>query len=330
MNQVSGSAGEVAPHSQSFVRESVAFDADGTTLRGWVYRPLTLDEDDAPLIVMAHGYGSLKEGLTPLAETFAAHGFACLVYDHPNLGESDGSPRQQIDPWAQVRGYRHAITCASDLAGIDPQRIGIWGTSFAGAHVLVVAAVDARVRAVVSQVPLTHPWERFERGLHGDLATLFEELSADRLGRANGKPPRRIKLVTDSESEAAVFHVAESDLPPVALPRPEAWINETTLASVDMLLEYAPISFAKRISPTPLLMIVTDNDRTAPTDLALEFYDQAREPKRLVILPGAHHDVYGPQFGPSTDATLEWFREHLSRPAEPIDCKIGSEGHNER
>jgi len=142
-------------HSQSFVRESVAFDADGTTLRGWVYRPLTLDEDDAPLIVMAHGYGSLKEGLTPLAETFAAHGFACLVYDHPNLGESDGSPRQQIDPWAQVRGYRHAITCASDLAGIDPQRIGIWGTSFAGAHVLVVAAVDARVRAVVSQVPLT-------------------------------------------------------------------------------------------------------------------------------------------------------------------------------
>lgn len=47
----------------------------------------------------------------------------------------------------------------SDLSGvIDPSRVALWGTSFAGGHVLNVAATDVvpenagSIRAVVSQV----------------------------------------------------------------------------------------------------------------------------------------------------------------------------------
>jgi uncharacterized protein len=128
----------------------VEFDADGTTLRGWLYRP-PHRAAAAPAVVMAHGYNCIKElYLDRYAAAVAGH--VVLAYDHRNFGESDGEPRQELDPWMQVRDYRNAITFVQTLDGVDPERIGIWGTSYAGGHVLVVAAVDRRVRCVVAQV----------------------------------------------------------------------------------------------------------------------------------------------------------------------------------
>ena len=48
-------------------------------------------------------------------------------------------PCQEIDPWAQVRDYRHAITYAGTLPETDASRIGVWGSSYSGGHVPVVA-----------------------------------------------------------------------------------------------------------------------------------------------------------------------------------------------
>lgn len=90
------------------MRTDIVFDANGTTLRGWLYLP---QKGKAPfrLIVMTHGWGAVKEMyLDHYAEVFVDAGFATLVYDHRNFGASDGLPRQEIDPWAQLRDYRHA------------------------------------------------------------------------------------------------------------------------------------------------------------------------------------------------------------------------------
>ena len=75
------------------------------------------------------------------------------MFDNRNFGASDGQPRQEIDPWQQVRDYRDAITFAETLDATDPDRIGIWGSSYSGGHVLVVGAIDRRVKCVVAQVP---------------------------------------------------------------------------------------------------------------------------------------------------------------------------------
>jgi hypothetical protein len=53
---------------------------------------------------------------------------------------------------------RNAITWLSEQPGIDPQRIALWGTSFAGGHVLRVASHDPRVAAAVAQVPAVGLW----------------------------------------------------------------------------------------------------------------------------------------------------------------------------
>jgi fermentation-respiration switch protein FrsA (DUF1100 family) len=46
----------------------------------------------------------------------------------------------------------------------------------------------------------------------------------------------------------------------------------------------------------PLLMIVASHDTITLTDLALASYEQALEPKKLVLIPGGHFDPYRDQF----------------------------------
>ena len=90
----------------------IEFDAEGATLRGWAYRPDKV-ASDVPVVVMAHGYNCLKEfHFDGNAASVASAGHVVLVYDHRNFGESEGEPRQELDPWVQVRDYRKAITFA--------------------------------------------------------------------------------------------------------------------------------------------------------------------------------------------------------------------------
>lgn len=67
-----------------------------------------------------------------------------------------------------------------------------------------------------------------------------------------------------------------------------------------------------RISPTPLLMVVADNDVLCPTDIAMETYVKARKPKELQILPGGHFDAYtGPLFKRNADGQVAFLRKTL-------------------
>ena len=92
-----------------------------------------------------------------------------------------------------------------------------------------------------------------------------------------------------------------------------AWRNEVTLRTVELLMDYEPGAYVERISPTPLLMVVAALDHLTPTDLALEAYQRAREPKRLVLLPDGHFDAYGKAFDDASGAARDWFLQHLIR-----------------
>jgi uncharacterized protein len=107
------------------------------------------------MVIMAHGFSATISGMVAdrYAEIFHQAGFAVLLYDHPNFGNSGGMPRQEIDPHVQARGYRSAIDFVATLPGIDARRIAIWGDSLSGGAVIAVCAVDPRVAAIVSQVP---------------------------------------------------------------------------------------------------------------------------------------------------------------------------------
>ena len=136
----------------AFSRRDVTFEAEGATLVGWFYRPQR--DGDLPAIVMSHGFACVKELFVDrFAEAFAQAGFAVLLYDHRNFGASGGEPRGEIDPWRQVSDMRDAVTWMTMQPGIDVSRLGLWGSSYSGGHVLTLAAQDRRVACVVAQVP---------------------------------------------------------------------------------------------------------------------------------------------------------------------------------
>ena len=296
------------------MREDVEFQAEGVTLRGWLYSPDGAD-GPVPTVVMAHGFSAVKEMyLDRFAEVFADAGLAALVFDNRNFGASDGEPRQEIDPWVQVRDYRHAITYAGTRAEVDAGRIGVWGSSYSGGHVLVVGAIDRRVRCVVSQVPLVSGHANFRALVRADFIAGFRgQFDADRAARFRGDPPAMVPVVD------------EDPLAPSALPTPDSWTwftethesrapswrNEVTLRSVEMFTEYEPATYLPWISPTPLLMVVAEGDHLTPTDLAIAAYERAGEPKRLVILPGGHFDAYVDGFDEASGAARDWFVEQL-------------------
>ena len=194
------------------MRIDVEFDAEGVMLRGWFYRP-DGSSDPLPTVVMAHGFSAVKEMyLDAYAERFTESGLAALVFDNRNFGASDGEPRQEIDPWAQVRDYRHAITFARTLSDVRRDAIGVWGSSYSGGHAIVVAAIDRRVRAAVAQVPLISGWRNVLRLVRADMVAQFRGMfDADREARYEGKDPAMVPVVNDDP------------LGPAALPTPDSF-----------------------------------------------------------------------------------------------------------
>lgn len=132
----------------------VEFPSQGATLRGRLYLPGGA-EGPHPALVMAHGFSATIVGMVAdeYAEVFREAGCAVLLYDHRNFGVSGGEPRQQVNRWVQTRGYLDALAFLGRTAGIDPERLGLWGDSASGGEALIAAALEPRVRVVLAQVP---------------------------------------------------------------------------------------------------------------------------------------------------------------------------------
>ncbi|MEW6636151.1 MAG: alpha/beta hydrolase [Actinomycetota bacterium] len=295
------------------MRRDIEFESRGLTCRGWLYVPDGAGDAGAPTVVMAHGFSAVKEMyLTHFAERFADAGLAVLLFDYRYLGDSDGEPRGQLFPWEQIEDYQNAITFARRQPEVDGERIGAWGSSYSGGHVLVLGALDRRVRCVVAQVPLIDGWTNLHRiVVDEDVAALLKTLEQDREQRFVSGEVNYVPVVAEDRNCALPtadsyewFTRTHEEMAP-------NWENRVTLESIEQFIAYSPGAYIQRISPTPLLLAVAENDILTPTDLAISAYERAREPKKLVILPGGHFDAYTTGFDESAGAAADWFRQHL-------------------
>lgn len=166
-------------------QENISFQtSDNVTLRGWFFKPEGAGASRLPCLVMAHGFSALKEqDLDLFARYFTSKiGLTCLVFDNRGFGDSDikeGSPRQEIIPSQQLSDWLDAITYSQARSEVNPDKIGVWGSSYSGGHVLCLGAVDRRVKAVLSQVPCVDGWSNFHRLIRSDhigaINNLFEK-----------------------------------------------------------------------------------------------------------------------------------------------------------
>lgn len=270
----------------------------GTELAGIFYLPE--GEGPFPGLVMTHGFSAVKEMcLREFAEVFCEAGLAVLLYDHRNLGESAGEPRQEINPWAQIRDYRYALSWMGERPEVNADRLGVWGSSFSGGAVLILAAVDRRVKAVVANVPLSG----FPGVDYSDPLSTFESIREVVLDEGDQglasravAEPRPLRVVDDGgegppaflgqeESKRWFLRVGE---------RPgSTWRNEVTVVNAfDCEPKFDPGFCMPYIAPTPLLMVVADGDNLTPASTAEEAFVRAGEPKTWVVVEGDHFVPY--------------------------------------
>jgi hypothetical protein len=301
--------------SADFERRDITFKSRGLSCAGWYYVPKDIKPGEKlPAIVMAPGWSQVKETyLGNFASKFAEAGFAVLVFDYRYFGASEGEPRGQLFYYEQHHDYRNAITWMSLQQEVDPARIGIWGTSYSGAHVLHLAAFDKRIKAVVSQVPATNAWE-----------TRYQHLEPDRLAA------RFMRFASNRKDEYAKgsvnhFPVVAPDGQPSTMPqkgsyeffmegakRAKNWKNQITMESLEINMEYAPTAYIRLITPTPLLMIIANDDIVCPVEQQKKAYEQAKEPKKLTVVKGGHFDIYREDgFSEASAAATAWFKQYL-------------------
>jgi len=296
---------------------------DGITLRGFLFLPEG-SPGPHPAIAMAVGMaGVITAGPSHVVKRMVDGnpGYAMLFYDARTRGRSDGEPRWDIDPAREQEDLQAALAYLESRDDIDGGRLGLWGTSYGASHVFVVAAHDPRVKAVVGQVPLIDGHDMLmQMGGIQTISTVRHLIRECRDAVQRGeKTPRLTMVYTDTaERVPGEFVLQPGDRTYEYASSgpwgpPEGWDDTATFLSLEQCMQYVGTSVMEKISPAPLLMIITAGDELTPTASSLKAFARALEPKKLVLAPGDHYgvDLPGPGLDLAVREATAWFEEHL-------------------
>ena len=279
--------------------------SEGVRLTGELFRPGDRAESDRlPTIILCHGWGGTAAMLRPEAIAFARAGFMAISFDYRGWGASDGrlilaktkpesagkthvfqaevrEIREVVDPIEQTTDLQNVVHWAAGEPGVDAGRIGLWGSSYSGGHVVYVAARDPRIKCLVAQVPaLDSRWvgSGLQRGM-----TLRE---ATRMARGELGYPQPGAIVIGGLHGAPIR---------------------------SKLLDYAPVNDAARASQCAMLFLVAEKEELFRNeDHARLAFERAKGPKKYVVLPGiTHYGVYREARSKATQMEIEWLNEYL-------------------
>ena len=275
-----------------------------------------------PGIVLGQGWAGTHYSIEKYAARFAERGLVAMAIDYRGWGSSDGfiaqaqptvtkadnaNPyalddkrftntkteavikRTRLIPLKQVEDYRNAISYLQGEPGVDPERIGIWGSSFAGGNTIVTAALDARVKVIAAQVP----------------AIAGKNSPA-------GPVPLRGRALEDAIKRARTGQGAEF----------ETGFSTRRMVDIEtnqMVAEYRPFHYLKSIGERPVLLIVAEKEELINNrDNAYAAIDVLTGPKKLIEVPKiTHFEMYiNEAFEISSNAAADWFREHLGLEAK--------------
>jgi pimeloyl-ACP methyl ester carboxylesterase len=296
-----------------FTREDVDFVCRGLRCAAWLYRPVAPATDGRlpPLVVMAHGFGAWRNfGLPAFAERFVAAGMAVMLFDYRCFGDSEGSPKNWVSHRRHLQDWKAAVAHARSLQGVDAERLALWGSSFSGGHVVVTAAGDPDVRAVVAQVPLADGRAAMSstpaaKGLKMLAAGLRDA------GRMLSRRPAYTLPIVGEPGELAVLNAENcSDGYLDIVPAGSDWDNSCPARVVFTAAFYRPIKSAPRVA-CPTLLLAARHDELVPYE-SVEREARALPRGELVTLDCGHFDPYlGETFERTVAIETEFLARHL-------------------
>jgi pimeloyl-ACP methyl ester carboxylesterase len=291
------------------LRTDSDFHSQGTRCAGWLYLPEGVTEP--PVVIMAHGFAAERTFRLPAyAERFVDRGLAVLLFDYRNFGASDGEPRNLVSPRRHVQDWHAAIAHVRGLPNVRTGKIALWGSSFSGGHVTVVAARDGGIAAIVSQIPFVDGLSTLDTlGLQYTLKALTAGFRD--LGRAlTFRAPYYVPVVEDPE-RFGIMNRPDSKPGYLAIvPEESSWRNECPARIVLAASFYRPLSFAGRVT-CPAFVLLAEKDTLIPARTVERL--AARMPRaELVRVPLGHFDVYvGDAFEETANLEADFLERHL-------------------
>ncbi len=271
----------------------------GITLAADVYVPKERTHARLPAVVVSGPFGAVKEQSSGLyAQTLAERGFVTLAFDPSYTGESSGQPRNVASPDINTEDFSAAVDAIGLLPEVDRERIGIIGICGWGGMALNAAAVDKRVKAVVTST--MYDMTRVMSKGYNDSVTLEQRTQTlERLGQQrwvdaqDGAPAYQppYNELKGGEAQFLVdyhdYYMTPRGYHPRAVNSGNAWTMTTPLSFMNMPL----LTYIKEISPRPILFI--HGEKAHSRYFSETAFAAAAEPKELLIVPGASHvDLY--------------------------------------
>ncbi|KAF5627091.1 cutinase transcription factor 1 beta [Fusarium sp. NRRL 52700] len=261
---------------------------DGLTLKGTLYSV----GPKKPCIIMSHGFSGHREHFLPeLAAKFNEAGYGALVYDNRCWGDSEGHPRCEVDPVKQTRDYFDAFNFAAVLPEVDPTKIVYWGSSMSGGNAICAASMNKNLAGIISQVPFVSGGAMAR--ITGAPKSLLVSHRAAESEIHMPIYPNSVEEVQDGTTKAILKDAGAVKFAEEMARRGYNFDKTATLQSMTNTIMHEPVGVIHHIAPTPLLMVVADDDVCTYTHLQLEAFEKALQPKTLKIVKGTgHFDLY--------------------------------------
>ena len=274
--------------------QSVELKSGNTICRGVLYEPKR-GEGNGAGIVLAHGFaGTIDSGLLEYAEGFAKAGFHALAFDYRGFGLSDGAPRQHISVPQQREDWRAAITHLRTHEAVDADRIGLWGISFSGGHVIYLAHEDDAIRGLVAQVPavdahLNAMLGNYKRGAEASEA-LIKVVKKDLKDSFLGGQHNMLAVAPEANKGPAILGASEAQIYPKIAG--ETWHNRVTARS--LLTGKFELNNATELSDvltTPMLLQISVDDETVSNESIKTFARRCGSLATLKQYDGGHFSL---------------------------------------
>ncbi|ERF75983.1 hypothetical protein EPUS_01349 [Endocarpon pusillum Z07020] len=226
--------------------------------------------------------------LPEVAESFQREGITALIYDPRSIGLSDGFPRNEIDPMKQVEDYSDALTFLSKHPLVDASRIAFWGMSFSGSVAACAAALDKRAKLVIMVCPFVKFYTDEKR------SKVLAKAMADRASQAKGNDPFSVVPFNSNGDNPAGMAAgggleAYEFMTNVKNRGAPNFENRTTIQSYYKIAMWQPWGLMQCINPTPVMMLIPENDAISNPDDQRRVFDNFEGPKRLCKAPEKGH-----------------------------------------
>ncbi|QLG63313.1 alpha/beta hydrolase [Halorarum salinum] len=293
-----------SPSREAYATRRVTFRSDGDACAGTLYLPASAD--DAPVVVMAHGFAAEASfGLERYAERFAEAGYAALTFDYRGFDGSEGEavvlPGRQLDDW------HAALDRVDDLDEVGGSR-ALWGTSLSGGHVIRVAAERRDVDAVLAQAPFVDGRTLLRTKSKRYLLRAAGAGLRDRVGSLVGRP-HHVKVFGAPDEFAALNEPGAKEGYLRLVPRESRWRNRTPARTLLALPRYRPVESAEDVR-APTLVVAGTADAVVPFSAVAGLVEALPDPT-LVAKRMGHFDVHGDAFPELVDHQLAFLRATL-------------------